>query len=83
MPAPVTFYFKPGCHLCDDMWQHLLEIQEESYFDIASVDIDQDKDLKAKYGTLIPVLAAGDKVLCNYYLDPIALDQYLKSSAGE
>jgi len=41
MSAKITFYFRPGCHLCDDMWQHLMEIREESPFDIEAVDIDQ------------------------------------------
>jgi thiol-disulfide isomerase/thioredoxin len=66
-----------GCHLCEDMWRHLSEIQEERPFDIEVLDVDTDDTLKARYGTLVPVLAAEDRVLCNYYLDPIALGLYL------
>jgi len=79
MSAKITFYFRPGCHLCDDMWQHLMEIREESPFDIEAVDIDQNEDLKGRYGDLVPVLTAGSEQLCNYYLDPVALSGYLDS----
>jgi len=79
MVAKVTFYTRSGCHLCEDMLHHLLELQENSPFEIESIDIDQDEGLKIKYGTLIPVLAVGEKVLCNYYLDLVALGNYLDS----
>ena len=69
----LTFYFRPGCHLCDDMWQQLQELREERGFELNPVNVDDNPELQARFGKLIPVLASGDKVLCHYYLDPVAL----------
>ncbi len=73
----LTFYYRDGCHLCEDMWHQLREIQEQRSFGIQFENIDMDPELKERYGLLIPVLAAGEKVICNYYLDPIALEKHL------
>lgn len=61
------------------MWQHLEQIRADTAaFEVNLVDIDSTAELKDKYGLLIPVLEAGGEVICNYYLDPVALEQYLK-----
>lgn len=73
----LTLYYRNDCHLCEDMWQLLQSMREERMFDIQLQDIDTDPALKSRFGTLIPVLAAGEQVICNYYLDPVALNRYL------
>ncbi|WP_275099337.1 glutaredoxin family protein [Sedimenticola hydrogenitrophicus] len=73
----LTFYYRDGCHLCEDMWQHLQVIRDTRPFDLQLIDVDGDPQLQARYGKLIPVLAAGDDVICNYYLDPIGLERFL------
>ncbi len=73
----LSFYFRQGCHLCDDMWLQLCEQPRFAELHIERLDVDQDPQLQARYGTLIPVLAAGDEVICHYYLDPDALSRYL------
>jgi hypothetical protein len=50
--------------------------------DIALVDVDTDPALKERYGLRIPVLAAGDKVICEARLDEGALDAYFHRKAG-
>ena len=77
MREVLTFYYRDGCHLCEDMWHQLREIQEQRPFDVQSENVDSDPDLKSRYGLLIPVLAVGEQVICNYYLDPVALNKYL------
>jgi hypothetical protein len=59
------------------MWLELQSFQEEWSFELEAIDIDRSTGLQEKYGTLIPVLAAGDEVLCNYYFDPMSLKQFL------
>ena len=76
MPV-LLFYYRNGCHLCEDMWQQLQELRRERRFEIESLDIALDNQLLERYGTLIPVLASGEQVICHYYLDPIALNRYL------
>ncbi len=75
--AALTFYYRPECHLCDDMWQHLQRLQVDRPFRIEAVNVDSDATLAARFGPLVPVLADGDQVLCNYYLDPVALMRHL------
>lgn len=76
----LTFYYRSGCHLCDDMWQQLQEFRKERAFELDPVDVDGSPQLQARYGTLVPVLARGDQELCHYYLDPVALDNCLQAS---
>ena len=73
----LTFYFRDGCHLCEDMWQQLQELRLERPFQVHRVDVDGDPGLVDKYGYLVPVLASGEELLCHYYLDPKALNDYL------
>ncbi|OOZ37372.1 glutaredoxin family protein [Solemya velesiana gill symbiont] len=72
-----TLYTRNGCHLCEDMRWQLVEMQKERGFEFNEIDIDADPELEKRYGTLIPVLALGEKVLCNYYLDPVAVNETL------
>lgn len=74
----LTFYFRDGCHLCEDMWQQLQELKGGRPFHIHQVDVDGDPGLIDKYGSLVPVLASGKEVLCHYYLDPKTLNDYLE-----
>lgn len=76
----LTFYFRDGCHLCEDMWQQLQELRRERAFYVKRVDLDGDPGLADKFGTLVPVLTAGDELLCHYYLDPKTLGDYLDRS---
>jgi hypothetical protein len=69
----LTFYHRPGCHLCEDMRDALLAFQAEHAFQWCEVDIDDDADLLARYGALIPVLCLDEQEICHYFLNPIAL----------
>ena len=62
----LTLYYRHGCHLCEDMQQHLMRLQESWQFKIALVDIDSSQELKSLYGSLIPVLADGNEEICHY-----------------
>ena len=73
----LTFYFRDGCHLCEDMWQQLQELRLERSFQVRRVDVDSAPGLAERFGSLVPVLDAGDELLCHYYLDPAALKKYL------
>lgn len=50
--------------------------------EISLVDVDTDPGLKQRYGTRIPVLAAGNEVICEARLDEGALDAYFHRKAG-
>ena len=74
---PLTVYSRLGCHLCEDMQKLLPEYLEESGLSFDVVYIDGDSSLEEQYGTLIPVLKAGNKEICHYFLDVKALQQYI------
>ncbi len=72
---PFTLYSRSYCHLCEDMLQALMALQQPGErFDVAVVDVDLDPALVARFDELVPVLfgdPAGEE-LCHYFLDPVA-----------
>jgi hypothetical protein len=59
------------------MWQYLRELQSAWDFELLQVDVDSQPELQQQYGTLVPVLLGDDRIICNYYLDPTALQRFL------
>jgi glutaredoxin len=53
----VTLYGRPGCHLCDDARDLLLEIRAQHPFALSEHDIEADDDLFRRYLERIPVIA--------------------------
>ena len=74
-PVPFTLYSRSYCHLCEDMLQALMALQQPGErFDVAVIDVDLDPALVARFDELVPVLfgdPAGEE-LCHYFLDPAA-----------
>ncbi len=73
----LTVYGREGCHLCRDMWDALKELQAEGGFRLSWVDVDGDAGLARRYGTKVPVLMAGERELCHYFLEMPALNAFL------
>jgi hypothetical protein len=59
----VTFYTKPGCHLCEDVADDLEALQARWPLTITAVDITRDIDLHRQYWDKIPVVRIGADVL--------------------
>ena len=53
--ARITFYTKPGCHLCDDARAVVEQVAEETGTAWIEVDISTDDELMREYGEQIPV----------------------------
>ena len=73
----LTLYSRTGCHLCEDMESQLPDYLEPSGLIFNTVYIDNDANLEQEYGTLVPVLKAGEREICHYFLDVKALQQYI------
>ncbi|MBI4755438.1 MAG: glutaredoxin family protein [Betaproteobacteria bacterium] len=73
----LTLYGHRWCHLCDDMERALEPLRDELGFDVVVVDIADDPALESRFGSWVPVLMAGDRQLCHYFLDPGAVRAYL------
>ena len=82
--VPFTLYSRSYCHLCEDMLQALLALQQPGErFEVAVVDVDADPALVERFDELVPVLF-GDPSgaeLCHYFLDPAAARGWADSFA--
>ena len=74
-PVKLTLYTRTGCHLCEDMEQALPELATEFNFTVETVVIDNNNELEQAYGTKVPVLMIADDVICEYFLDKVALSE--------
>ena len=52
----VRLYSRPGCHLCEDARDVILQVRDRFSFAFEEVDIDGDDDLVREYGIRIPVV---------------------------
>jgi glutaredoxin len=78
MPAnDLTLYSRIGCHLCEDIENLLPAYLEEAGIPLNIVYIDNNNELEQQYGILVPVLKAGEREICHYFLDVKALQQYI------
>jgi hypothetical protein len=77
----LVLYHRPGCHLCEQMLAALYVTYGDE-IEVALANVDSDPALKERYGTRIPVLAAGDRVICEARFDEGAVDAYFRGRAG-
>lgn len=66
-------YSKDNCHLCHDMIEDLRLWQTRLTFEFEVIEIDDDAELLARFGLMIPVLMHNDQILCFGRLDVTAL----------
>ncbi len=52
----VVLYSRPGCHLCEEAREQLLEIGREGGFELHEIDIESDQMLHRELLELIPVV---------------------------
>ena len=77
----LTVYIRHGCHLCTEMTQALERLRPELCFDYATIDIDAEPELRARYDTRVPVLAAEGEEICYYFLDEVGLRAFLQAGS--
>ncbi len=65
----LTFYGKPGCHLCDDARAVVADAARERDFELREVDVSLDPELHRAYGERIPVVAVDGDELFQYHVD--------------
>ncbi len=78
----LTLYSREGCHLCEDMQNLLPAYLDEAGLSLDIIYIDNNSDLEQQYGTLVPVLKAGEYEICHYFLDVKALQQYISEQGN-
>ena len=73
----LTLYSRLGCHLCEDMENLLPSYLDGTGLSLKVIYLDNNENLEQKYGSLVPVLKAGENEICHYFLDVKALQQYI------
>lgn len=73
--AGLTLYHRRGCHLCEQMLAAIYGTYGDEV-EVELVDVDTDPVLRERYGLRLPVLATGERVVCEARLDEAALDAY-------
>jgi glutaredoxin len=58
-PRDVTLYTRPGCHLCEEAKAAIAPLLREFGASLREVNIDEDPDLKERYGWDVPVIFIG------------------------
>ncbi|MGH2993601.1 MAG: glutaredoxin family protein [Solirubrobacterales bacterium] len=79
----VTLYTRPGCHLCDEAREQLLEIRGAGPgFELREIDIEQDERLHARYLERIPVVEIEGRIVSELVLDGDAVRSRLDTVAA-
>lgn len=60
---PVTFYTKPGCHLCEDVADTLEALALRWPLRVTAIDITTDLELHRHFWDKIPVVIVGERTL--------------------
>src|SRR4051812_44546345 len=79
-PLEVTVYSRAECGCCHKALELLKTYQRRHRFAIHTVDIDADPKLRARYDTLVPVVAVNGKVRFKGAVNPVLFERLL---AGE
>jgi glutaredoxin len=78
----VRLYTRPGCHLCDEAREAILELRASGLgFDMRELNIEQDERLHAEYLERIPVVEVGGEIVSELVLDVHALRSRLHTVA--
>lgn len=75
--AELILYSRRECGLCEVLLRELLPLLADEDVRVRVVDIDEDRELKRRYGLDIPVLTDGEEEICRHRLDREALEDWL------
>jgi glutaredoxin len=73
----VTFYTRPGCHLCDDARVVIASVCAELGEEYAEVSIGEDPELQARFAHEIPVTFVDGRQHDFWRVDPARLRRAL------
>jgi glutaredoxin len=79
-PRVITFYTRPGCHLCEDAKTLIQPMLAEFGATLREVNIDDDPVLRQRYGTDIPVIFIGSRKAAKHRVDPAKFRRQLKDA---
>jgi glutaredoxin len=68
-PLEVTLYTRPGCHLCEEAKATIAPLLREFGATLREINIDEDGELKERYGWDIPVIFIGGRKVAKHRVD--------------
>jgi glutaredoxin len=74
----IEIYSRPGCHLCDEAKAVIEPFSARYPLKLAVTNVDSDPDLRAAYGTEIPVVMINGTEAFRHRVDARALERKLK-----
>jgi len=77
---PICFYYRNGCHLCEEMAAALHAGWPQYMEHMQWLDVDSSEAWRAEYGHRVPVLTIAGQVICEFRLDAEAVSACIGSS---
>jgi glutaredoxin len=68
-PRDLTFYSRPGCHLCDEAKKLIAPLAARFGARIQEINIDADPVLRTRYNEEVPVLFLGPRKVAKFKVD--------------
>jgi thiol-disulfide isomerase/thioredoxin len=78
-PILLTLLTRRDCCLCEDMETVIGEVAADVPFEIETVDVDTDPELRARYGDAVPVLLVNGRMAFKYRVTAAALRSRLRA----
>ena len=79
-PRVITLYTRPGCHLCEEAKAVIEPMLGEFGARLREVNIDDDAELKRRYGTDIPVVFIGARKAAKHLVDAVKFRRQLRDA---
>lgn len=76
MAETPVFYYRNGCHLCEDLAAILFRGWPQQAEIMAWRDVDTRSDWRASYGERVPVLVLGNEEICALTPDLDRITEY-------
>ncbi len=80
-PLDVTLYSRPGCHLCDEAKAQIEPVLRQFGARLTQINIDDDEQLRERYGHDIPVIFLGARKVAKHRVDSEQFRRQLRDAA--
>ena len=80
--GPLLFYYRNGCHLCEELAALLFRHWPEQAGGMEWRDVDERDDWREAYGHLVPVLKRGSETISTLRPDTARIAQYFGTNAN-
>jgi glutaredoxin len=77
----VTIYSRPGCHLCEEAKQQIAPLLKEFGARLTEINIDEDPELRARYGYDVPVIFLGARKAAKHRVDIAQFRRQLRDAS--